>query len=169
MRCVIACLVQNNPGVLAQISGLFAGRGYNIDSLAVGETENPKLSRMTIVSHGEAAILEQIRKQLEKLVPTVKVVDLTEVEHVERELLLARVAAAPAQRSELLQLIEIFRARVVDVAPKELMVELSGRTAKLEAFLELLRPYGIRELSRTGAIAMARGAGGAAAQPPQSR
>ena len=157
-RCIFSCLVQNNPGVLAQVSGLFAGRGYNIDSLTVGETENPQFSRMTIASHGDEQVLDQIRKQLEKLVPAVKVVDLTGVERVERELALVKIAATPAERGAIMQLAEIFRARVVDVGEKELLLELSGRTRKVEAFIDLIRPYGIRELARTGVIAMARGA-----------
>ncbi len=159
MRCVFSCLVQNSPGVLAKVSGLFAGRGYNIDSLAVGETEDPRLSRMTVVSRGEQTVLEQIRKQLEKLVPVVKVVDLTEIGHVERELILVKVHAPPQSRSEVLQLVEIFRARIADVSARDLMIEISGRSAKLETFLDLVRPYGIREVARTGAIVMARGTG----------
>ncbi len=172
MRCVISCLVQNHPGVLAQISGLFAGRGYNIDSLSVGETENPEFSRMTIVSRGEEAVLEQIRKQLEKLVPSVKVVDLTDAPHVERELMLMKLSALPAQRSEILQIIGIFRARVVDVSAREMMIEISGVSAKIAAFLDLMRPFGIKDVARTGTIALSRGSpapGDKREKPPTRR
>ena len=165
MRNVIAALVTNEPGVLAQVAGMFAARGFNIDSLVVGRTENPELSRMTIVVNGDAAVLEQVRKQLQKLVPVVKVVDYSTVDFVERDLMLLQVTTAGKQpghrhhRNELIELANVFRAKVVDVSEEQLMVELSGTEEKLEAFVELARPYGIVELARTGVIAMPRGSG----------
>jgi acetolactate synthase I/III small subunit len=163
MRNVIAALVTNEPGVLAQVAGMFAARGFNIDSLVVGRTENPELSRMTIVVNGDAAVLEQVRKQLQKLVPVVKVVDYSQVDFVERDLMLLQVTTAGKtpgsrnHRSELIELAKVFRAKVVDVSEDQLMIELSGSEEKVEAFAELARPYGIIELARTGVIAMPRG------------
>jgi acetolactate synthase-1/3 small subunit len=160
MRHVIAALVTNEPGVLAQVAGMFAARGFNIDSLVVGRTENPELSRMTIVTSGDALVLEQIRKQLQKLVAVVKVVDYKDVAFVERDLVLVQVntGEGPAsRRSELIELANLFRAKVVDVSPDKLMVELAGTEEKLEAFIDLIRPFGIVELARTGLIAMPRG------------
>jgi acetolactate synthase-1/3 small subunit len=153
---IISALVVNRPGVLAHMAGLFSARGFNIDSLAVGETEQPDFSRMTIVAAGDEAILEQVRKQIGKLIDVVKVQDFSETRCVERDLALVRVHAPVNKRSELLELVEIFRARVVDVGRTELMIELSGGEEKIEAFLDLLRPYGIREMARTGRIALAR-------------
>jgi len=157
MRHVISALVQNQPGVLAHVAGMFAARGFNIDSLVVGRTEETDLSRMTIVVVGDDRILEQVRKQLGKLIPVVKVRDFTDVSYVERDLVLVRVHVLPDKRSEVVQLAGLFRGRVVDVARNSLMVELSGPEDKLEAFIDLVRPYGIRELARTGVIAMQRG------------
>ncbi|HUU60560.1 MAG TPA: acetolactate synthase small subunit [Phycisphaerae bacterium] len=157
MRHVISALVQNQPGVLAHVAGMFAARGFNIDSLVVGRTEETDLSRMTIVVVGDDRILEQVRKQLGKLIPVVKVRDFTDVSYVERDLLMVRVHVTPDKRSEVVQLANLFRGRVVDVARNSLMVELSGPEDKLEAFIDLVRPYGIRELARTGVIAMQRG------------
>ncbi len=163
MRNVIAALVTNEPGVLAQVAGMFAARGFNIDSLVVGRTENPELSRMTIVVNGDAAVLEQVRKQLQKLVPVVKVVDYSQVDFVERDLMLIQVTTAGKEpgsrhhRNELIELANVFRAKVVDVSEDQLMIELSGSEDKVEAFAELARPYGIVELARTGVIAMPRG------------
>ncbi len=157
MRHVLSALVQNIPGVLAHISGMLASRGYNIDSLAVGETEDPHLSRMTFVVVGDDRILEQVRKQLEKIVTVVKVVDISSQEHVERDLMLLKVSApAGGKRSEVRELTDIFRARIVDVAQSEVMIEISGQERKIEAFIDLMRPYGIKELVRTGRIAMVR-------------
>ena len=153
---IISALVVNRPGVLAHMAGLFSARGYNIDSLAVGETEQPDFSRMTIVAAGDEAILEQVRKQIGKLIDVVKVQDFSETRCVERDLALVRVHAPVNKRGEILELVEIFRARVVDVGRTELMIELSGGEEKIEAFLDLLRPYGIREMARTGRIALAR-------------
>ena len=158
MRHVLSAVVQNVPGVLSHISGMLASRGYNIDSLAVGETETPNLSRMTFVVVGDDRVLEQVRKQLEKIVTVVRVDDISAEEHVERDLMLLKVNAPPGgQRSEIRELVDIFRGRIVDVGPDEIMIEISGRESKIEAFIERMRPYGIRELVRTGRIAMVRG------------
>jgi acetolactate synthase-1/3 small subunit len=157
MRHVLSALVQNVPGVLAHISGMLASRGYNIDSLAVGETEAPNLSRMTFVVVGDDSVLEQIRKQLEKIVTVVKVVDVSAQDFVERDLMLIKVKAPSGKRSEIRELADIFRGRIVDVANEEVMVEISGQEKKIEAFIELMRPFGIVELVRTGRIAMVRG------------
>src|SRR5262249_47229382 len=157
MRHVLSALVQNQPGVLAHISGMLASRGFNIDSLAVGETEQPDLSRVTFVVHGDDAELEQVRKQLDKVVTVVKVQDISSENFVERDLMLIKVKAPPRQRVEITLLVEMFRGRVVDISPESLMVEISGQERKIEAFIELMRPYGILELARTGRIALVRG------------
>lgn len=157
MRHVLSALVQNVPGVLAHVAGMFASRGYNIDSLAVGETEDPHLSRMTFVVMGDDSVLEQVRKQLEKIVTVVRVDDISSKEFVERDLMLLKVNCANGQRTEIRELVKIFRGRVVDVAPQEVIVEISGQEKKIEAFIELMRPFGIKELVRTGRIAMVRG------------
>ena len=157
MRHVLSALVHNQPGVLAHISGMLASRGFNIDSLAVGETEDANLSRMTFVVRGDDAMLEQVRKQLDKLITVVQVQDISTADYVERDLMLLKVKAAPQQRMEITLLVEMFRARVVDVSPNDLMVEISGQERKIEAFIELLRPHGILELARTGRIALVRG------------
>ena len=155
-RHVLSAVVQNQPGVLAHVSGMFASRGFNIDSLAVGETEDPHLSRITVVVMGNDRVLEQIRKQLEKIVTVVKVLDISRENYVERDLMLIKIDAPPSVRAEIQGLIEIFRGRIVDVAPDQLMVEISGHEQKIEAFIDLVRPYGIRELARTGQIAWVR-------------
>ena len=161
-RHVISALVQNVPGVLAHISGMLASRGFNIDSLAVGETENPHLSRMTFVVVGDNRVLEQVGKQLEKIVTVVRVLDISSHDFVERDLLLMRVKApAGNTRSEIRELVDIFRGKIVDVGPEEIMVEISGRENKVQAFIERMRPYGISELVRTGRIAMIRSANAA--------
>jgi len=160
MKHVISALVQNQPGVLAHVAGMFAARGFNIDSLVVGRTEDERFSRMTIVVIGDDKVLEQVRKQLAKIVTVVKVRDFADADYVERDLMLVRVHVAPAQRAEVIELTNLFRGRVVDVARESLVVELSGTEDKLEAFIDLLRPYGIRELARTGVIAMQRGKNG---------
>ena len=157
MKHLISALVENQPGVLAHVAGMFAARGFNIDSLVVGRTENPDLSRMTIVVVGDDRVLEQVRKQLGKIVPVVKVRDFTDVRYVERDLLLLRVHAPPEKRPEVVDLVNLFRGRVVDISRDSAMVEMSGTEEKLEAFIDLVRPYGIRELARTGVIAMSRG------------
>jgi acetolactate synthase I/III small subunit len=157
MRHVLSALVQNQPGVLAHISGMLASRNFNIDSLAVGETEKPDLSRMTFVVHGDDAELEQVRKQLDKVVTVVRVMDISVENFVERDLMLIKVRATSAQRVEMSLLVEMFRGRVVDVTHDTLMVEVSGTEGKIEAFIDLMRPYGILELARTGRIALVRG------------
>ena len=158
MRHVLSAVVQNVPGVLAHISGMLASRGYNIDSLAVGETENSELSRMTFVLVGDDRVLEQVRKQLEKIVTVVKVVDISSQDFVERDLMLVKVKAPPGgKRSEIRELTDVFRGRIVDIGVDEVIVEISGQERKIEAFIDLIRPYGIKELVRTGRIAMVRG------------
>ena len=157
MRHLLSAVVQNIPGVLAHISGMLASRGYNIDSLAVGETEDPNLSRMTFVVVGDNRVLEQVRKQLEKSVTVVRVVDISSQNYVERDLMLLKVKAPPGgKRSEIRELVDIFRGRIVDVGEDEIMIEISGREGKIEAFINRMRPYGITELVRTGRIAMVR-------------
>jgi len=153
---IFSVLVQNQPGVLAHIAGMFAARGFNIDSLVVGRTEDPEFSHMVIVSSGDELTMEQIRKQLGKIVPVVKVRDLSEQDCVERDLLLVRVHCPPEKRGEVRQLTEIFRASIADVGPKSVLVQLTGPEDKIEAFIELCRPYGIKQLSRTGVIAIPR-------------
>jgi acetolactate synthase I/III small subunit len=157
MRHVLSALVQNQPGVLAHISGMLASRGFNIDSLAVGETEIPELSRITFVVHGDDAELEQVRKQLDKVITVVRVHDISGEDFVERDLMLIKVKATSPQRVEIALLVEMFRGRVVDISPDDVMVEISGQERKIEAFIELMRPYGILELARTGRIALVRG------------
>jgi acetolactate synthase-1/3 small subunit len=157
MRHTLAVLVENNPGVLARVAGLFSRRGFNIDSLAVGRTDNPAVSRMTIVVEGDDRYLEQLNKQLHKLVDVIKISDITRDAYVDRELVLIKVSADAARRAEIMQLVDIFRARIVDVGPKTLTIEVTGNDGKITAFEESLRPFGIKELVRTGKIAMLRG------------
>jgi len=157
MRHVLSALVQNQPGVLAHISGMLASRGFNIDSLAVGETETRELSRMTFVVHGDDAELEQVRKQLDKVVTVVRVIDISSMNFVERDLMLIQVKSEPTRRVEISYLVEMFRGRVVDISAESLMIEISGREEKIDAFIDLMRPYGIMELARTGRIALVRG------------
>jgi len=160
MRHVLSALVQNQPGVLAHISGMLASRGFNIDSLAVGETEKPDLSRVTFVVHGDDPTLEQVRKQLDKIITVVKVQDISSESFVERDLMLIKIVADAAKRAEIALLVEMFRGRVVDISPDTLMIEISGQEQKIEAFIQLMRPYGILELARTGRIALVRGTPG---------
>ncbi|MBI2805094.1 MAG: acetolactate synthase small subunit [Planctomycetes bacterium] len=157
MRHVLSALVHNQAGVLAQVSGMLASRGFNIDSLAVGETENAQLSRMTFVVHGDDTTLDQVRKQLDKIVSVVRVNDISSENFVERDLMLINVIAPAEKRTEIALLVEMFRARVVDIGPESLMIEISGQEQKIEAFIDLMRPYGIIELARTGRIALVRG------------
>lgn len=157
MRHTLAVLVENNPGVLARVAGLFSRRGFNIDSLAVGRTDNPSVSRMTIVVEGDDRYLEQVNKQLHKLVDVIKISDITRDAYVDRELVLIKVSADAAKRAEIMQLVDIFRARIVDVGPKTLTIEVTGNDGKITAFEDSLRPFGIKELVRTGKIAMLRG------------
>lgn len=156
MRHVLSALVQNQPGVLAHVSGMLASRGFNIDSLAVGATEDPELSRMTFVVQGDDRVLEQVRKQLEKVVTVVRVLDISREAFVERDLMLIKVSAPREQRGELKEIVEIFRGKIVDVSSNALMIEISGTEDKIDAFIELVRPYGILELARSGRIALVR-------------
>ena len=158
MRHVISALVINEPGVLANVANMFSARGFNIDSLVVGRTEDPALSRMTIVVNADDNTIDQVRKQLAKLVPVVGVRDFKDALYVERDMALVTVGVGPDQRSEVIEIVNLFRGKVVDVSPDSLMVELAGTEQKIEAFIDLMRPFGIRELARTGVIAMARGA-----------
>ena len=156
MRHTISILVDNEFGVLSRVSGLFSGRGFNIESLCVAETLDPKVSLMTIVTSGDAQVIEQITKQLHKLINTIKVTDLTGEDYLERELALIKVTASNEHRAEILSIIDIFRAKVVDVSPKTYTVEITGDKEKIHAMTELLRPFGIKEMARTGKVAMAR-------------
>ncbi len=157
MQHIISVLVENKPRVLARVASLFARRGYNIESLAVGPTQDPQISRITLVVHGNEDILEQITKQLYKLIEVIKVGDFTNTSYVDRELALIKVNAPAAVRSEVAQIAEIFRARIVDVEEKSLTVEVTGTPDKIDALEQLLRKYGIIEMTRTGRIALARG------------
>ncbi len=158
MRHVLSALVTNQPGVLAHISGMLASRAFNIDSLAVGETENPEFSRVTFVVNGDVRVLDQVRKQLEKIVTVVKVLDFSGQDYVERDLMLMKVSTAGGQRSKVHELVEIFRGKIVDVSLEHVMIEISGKENKIEAFIELVRPFGILEMVRTGRVAMLRSA-----------
>src|SRR6185503_13080919 len=146
----ISLLVENKFGVLARIAGLFSARAYNIDSLSVGVTEDPQVSRMTIVVRGDDRILEQVQKQLNKLIDIIKVSDYKDTPHVERDLVLVKVTADKSTRSELIQMCDIFRAKIVDVGVDSLIVEMTGDNAKIDALLAMLRPFGIKETCRTG-------------------
>ena len=157
MRHVISVLVDNEPGVLSRISGLFSGRAFNIESLNVAETLDPTISRMTLVTSGNEQIIEQIIKQLNKLVNVIKVFDLTGSDYVDREMALIRVNAEGTSRAEVLRILEIFRGRVVDVSPKSYTFEITGDEKKIQAVVELLAPFGIIEIVRTGKVAIARG------------
>jgi acetolactate synthase-1/3 small subunit len=157
MRHTISVLVENEFGVLSRVSGLFSGRGFNIESLTVAETLDPTVSRMTIVTSGNDQIVEQILKQLNKLVAVIKVVNLTGVETVDRELVLIKVNAEAETRAEVLRLVDIFRAKIVDVAPRCYTIEMTGDEEKINALVQLLKPIGIREVVRTGRVAIARG------------
>lgn len=156
-RHTITMLVENRTGVLARISSLIAAKGYNIDSLSVGETLDPTVSRMTLVVRGDEWVLEQAVKQLQRLIDVIKVIDLTDEEHVSREMLLIRVNAEPVHRAEVLRIADIFRAKIVDVTPLSYVLEATGDEGKMGALIELLRPFGIQEIVRTGKVAIARG------------
>jgi acetolactate synthase-1/3 small subunit len=153
----LSVLVENHYGVLTRVAALFARRGYNIDSLAVGPTEDPEVSRMTIVISGDNSVIEQVIKQLYKLIEVIKVTDLSKEEHVERELALIKVSAGKETRAEILQIVDIFRAKVVDVGSNTMIIELTGAGSKIDAIEKLLRPFGIKELARTGKIGLLRG------------
>ena len=156
MKHTISVLVENHFGVLARIAALFSARGYNIDSLCVGETENPAVSRMTVVVRGDDAVLDQIIKQLNKLVDTIEVVDLTKTSFIERELVMVKVKANSKQRSEIVEIASVFRAKVVDLTSSSVVLEVTGVEDKVEAFIGLMRPFGIAELVRTGEVAISR-------------
>ncbi len=157
MKHTLSVLVENKPGVLTRVSGLFARRGFNIDSLVVAETENPEVSRMTITVNEQDRPLEQVTKQLHKLISVLKITDLDPTGSVERELLLIKVQADAQSRSEIMQMVDIFQAKIVDVSTEVLIVEMTGTREKVSAFMELLEPYGVVEFMRTGRIAMSRG------------
>lgn len=156
MKHTLSVLVENNPGALSRIAGLFSGRGFNIESLCVAATLDPTLSHLTLVTSGADLIIEQIIKQLNRLVDVYKVVDVSEGEYVEREMALIKVKAEAETRAEILRIVDIFRCKVVDVSPKTYTLEVTGPETKLKAVLELLRPIGIKEIARTGTIAMSR-------------
>lgn len=156
MKHTISVLVENQFGVLARISGLFSARGFNIESLAVGQTEDPNISRMTIVVIGDETILEQVLKQLNKLIDVIKVLEMSKGS-VKRDLVLVKVNFTKEIRSELMQITDIFRAKIVDVSKDSVIIELTGDEAKIEAFINLVTPFGIKELTRTGIIALLRG------------
>jgi len=157
MRHTISILVENRFGVLARISGLFSGRGYNIESLSVAPTLDATSSRMTIVTRGDDAIVEQITKQLNKLIDVIKVIDFTSEDYIEREIVMVKVNAEPTNRAEILRMAEIFRGKVVDVSSKTYTIEVTGAAGKVKAFIEMIKPLGIIELARSGKIAMSRG------------
>ena len=157
MRHTISVMVENEFGVLSRVAGLFSGRGFNIESLTVAETLDPTVSRMTIVTSGNDQIIEQILKQLNKLISVIKVIDLTDTDTVDRELALIKVNAEPETKPEVLRLVDIFRAKIVDVAPRCYTIEMTGDEEKITALLQLLKPIGIREIVRTGRVAIARG------------
>ncbi|HHY03661.1 MAG TPA: acetolactate synthase small subunit [Thermoanaerobacterales bacterium] len=157
MKTTLSVLVENHPGVLSRVAGLFSRRGFNIDSLAVGTTEIPDISRMTIVVEGDEYIVEQVKKQLNKLVDVIKISKINPEESVSRELVLIKVDTSPETRSEIIHIAEIFRANIVDVSRKSMIIELTGDKNKVAAFEELLKPFGIKELVRTGIIAVNRG------------
>jgi len=155
-RHTISLLVDNQPGVLSRIAGMFSGRGFNIESLCVAETVDPLVSRITLVTSGDELIIEQINKQLNKLINVIKVQDLTGTNFVERETALIKVKARPAQKAEILRLVDIFKCKVVDVNTTSYIIEVTGSGEKLEALLKLLKPMGIKEIARTGTSALAR-------------
>jgi len=157
MRHILSALVMNQPGVLAHISGMMASRAFNIDSLAVGPTENPEYSRMTFVVSGGDRVLDQVRKQLEKIVTVVQVMDYKDEDFVERDLMLIKIHTPTSEtRSQVKELVDIFRARIVDVSPEQVMVEISGQEKKVQAFIEAVVPFGVIEMARTGRIALSR-------------
>lgn len=157
VKHTLAVLVENRPGVLSRVAGLFARRGYNIESLVVGETEERTISRITLVVEGDDRVIEQVSKQLNKQVEVIKVQDITQEEIVERQMLLIKVTAGPEERQEILQLMDVFRSRIIDIGRRSLIVEATGDEGKIEAIIHSLRPFGIQELVRTGKVAMVRG------------
>lgn len=156
MQHTIAVLVENHFGVLARVAGLFSARGFNIDSLAVGETQDPEVSRMTVIANGDDRVVEQIMKQLNKLVDVIRVEDLTSQDMIARELVLIKIGVNATNRNDIMHVVNTFRAKVVDVSPESLTIEVTGSEGKVDAMLELLRPFNLKEVVRTGQIAMAR-------------
>ncbi|MFH1379081.1 MAG: acetolactate synthase small subunit [bacterium] len=157
MRHTISVLVENKSGVLARVAGLFSARGFNITSLSVGETEDPSISRMTIVVSGDENILEQIEKQLNKLVDVIKVSDFSNVPHLERDLALLKISSDKSKRTEIFQIVNVFRAKIVDVSNDAIIVEITGDEDKIQAFIKMIQPFGIKELIRAGVVGLARG------------
>ena len=155
-RRILSMLVDNQPGVLSRVAGFFSSRGFNIDSLCVSETADPLVSRITLVAVGDMAVLEQIKKQLNKLINVIKVMDFTDMEYVQRETALVKVRAKPEHRAEILRMVDIFRSMVVDVGSEYYIVEITGDEGKITAFLSLLKPMGVKEIARTGVVALAR-------------
>lgn len=160
MQHTISVLVENEFGVLSRVASLFSGRGFNIESLSVAPTNEDGMSRMTIVTRGDEQILEQITKQLNKLIDIIKVIDFTDGSGIEREMALVKVTAEDENRAEVLRIVDIFRAKIIDVTPKSYTIEATGNPVKIDAILDLLRPLGLKELVRTGAVAIGRGAKG---------
>lgn len=157
MNYTLSVLVENHFGVLARVSGLFSARGFNITSLAVAETEDPTVSNMTIVVDGDERILDQVKKQLNKLIDVIKVKDLSEQEHVSRELALIKVGVDSTKRSEIIEIADVFKARIVDISHEIITLEVTGNTKKVDAIVDLLKTYGIKEMARTGKVALVRG------------
>jgi len=157
VKHTLSVLVENKFGVLARVAGLFSGRGFNIDSLTVGETQDSSISRMTIVVHGDDAVLEQVTKQLNKLIDVIKVQDFQEKSYVETELALIKVYASSKNRSEILQIVDIFDGKIMDVTEKSVIIEITGACEKIDSLVNLLRPFGIKEMARTGKVALSKG------------
>ena len=156
MKHTISVTVENRPGVLSRVVGLFAGRGFNIESLSVGETIDPEISRITIVTRGDDRIIEQVTKQLRKLVDVIKVTDLTDLNFVDREMILIKVKAAEKSKADILRINDIFRGKIVDVSPTSFTFEVTGDEEKILAFIRLIKPYGVKEIARTGKVAISR-------------
>jgi acetolactate synthase-1/3 small subunit len=157
VKHTVSVLVENKSGVLARVAGLFSGRGFNIDSLTVGETQDPSMSRMTIVVNGDDAVLEQVNKQLNKLIDVVKVQDFKTASFVEAELVVMKLHSNSKTRSEIVQIADIFHGKILDVTDKNIIIEATGTTDKVDSLINLLRPYGIKEMARTGKVALAKG------------
>jgi acetolactate synthase-1/3 small subunit len=156
MRHTISVTVENRPGVLSRVVGLFSGRGFNIESLSVGETLDPEISRITIVTRGDDRIIEQVTKQLRKLVDVIKVTDLTELNFVDREMIIIKINATEKTKAEVLRINEIFRGKIVDVSPSTYTFEITGDEGKIQAFIKLVKPFGVKEIARTGKVAVSR-------------
>lgn len=157
MDYTLSVLVENHPGVLAQISGLLSGRGFNIRSIAAGETEDSTITRIIMVVAGDDRVIDQVKKQLDRLVVVIRITDLSEIPSVDRELALVKVSSTVSRRAEVFQIVDVFRAKIVDIAHKSLTIEVTGVSEKVEALIEMLTPFGIKEIVRTGKISIARG------------